>query len=125
MEPLFAAARRRYWSERPGGVSWGLRIQRAACGRGFRASAPRPRTGGQGPRLRRLEKVFMPGTTAFPDEELIVEDLGGGGGGPPLPPGGGDDGGDKRGPTPGGRPSPNRYYTGIALGIVSILMFFM
>ncbi len=68
----------------------------------------------------------MPGTTAFPDEELIVEDIGGGSGGPKPPPGGGDDDGDKRRrPEPGGRPSPNRYYTGIALGIVSILMFFM
>jgi len=70
----------------------------------------------------------MPGTTAFPDEELIVEDIGGGGGGPKPPPGGGDDGGDgdkRRQPEPGGRPSPNRYYTGITLGIVSILMFFM
>jgi len=70
----------------------------------------------------------MPGTTAFPDEELIVEDIGGGSGGPKPPPGGGDDGGDgdkRRRPEPGGRPSPNRYYTGIALGIVSILMFFM
>ena len=71
----------------------------------------------------------MPGTTAFPDEELIVEDIGGsGGGGPKPPPGGGDDGGDgdkRRRPEPGGRPSPNRYYTGITLGLVSILMFFM
>jgi cytochrome c oxidase subunit 3 len=68
----------------------------------------------------------MPGTTAFPDEEIIVEDIGGGGGGPTLPPGGGGDGDDeRRRPAPGGRPSPNRYYTGIALGIVSILMFFM
>jgi cytochrome c oxidase subunit 3 len=70
----------------------------------------------------------MPGTTAFPDEEIIVEDIRGGGNGPPSPPGGGDDGdGDdnnRRRPGPG-RPSPNRYYTGITLGIVSILMFFM
>ena len=68
----------------------------------------------------------MPGTTAFPDIELVVEDAGGGGGGPTPPPGGGGDGddGNKR-RRPGGPPSPNRYYTGIALGIVSILMFFM
>lgn len=68
----------------------------------------------------------MPGTTAFPDIELVVEDVGGGGGGPTPPPGGGGDGddGNKR-RRPGGPPSPNRYYTGIALGIVSILMFFM
>jgi len=68
----------------------------------------------------------MPGTTAVPDIELVVEDLGGGGGGPTPPPAGGGDGddGNKRRRT-GGPPSPNRYYTGIALGIVSILMFFM
>jgi cytochrome c oxidase subunit 3 len=68
----------------------------------------------------------MPGTTAFPDIELVVEDIGGGGGGPTPPAGGGGDGddGNKR-RRRGGPPSPNRYYTGIALGIVSILMFFM
>jgi cytochrome c oxidase subunit 3 len=73
----------------------------------------------------------MPGTTATPDIEIIVEDIGGGGSGPAPPSGGGDDGDDggedrnRRGPKPEGRPSPNRYYTGIAVGIVSILMFFM
>src|SRR5258708_17841184 len=66
----------------------------------------------------------MPGTTAVPDIELIIED-GGGGGGPTPPPGGGDDGGDGKRRRPGGRPSPNRYYTGITLGIVSILRVFM
>jgi cytochrome c oxidase subunit 3 len=68
----------------------------------------------------------MPGTTAFPDIERVVEDIGGGGGGPTPPRGRGGDGddGNKR-RRPGGAPSPNRYYTGIALGIVSILMFFM
>ena len=68
----------------------------------------------------------MPGTTAAPDIELAADDIGRGGGGPTPPPGGGDDGGDdkRRGPAPG-TPSPNRYYTGIAVGIVSILMFFM
>ena len=68
----------------------------------------------------------MPGTTAVPDIELVVEDIGGGGGGPTPPAGGGGDGDDgKKRRRPGGAPSPNRYYTGIALGIVSILMFFM
>jgi len=69
----------------------------------------------------------MPGTTAFPDEELIADDIGGGGGGAPPPPGGDDDGGhdDKRQRPSSGGPSPNRYFTGITLGIVSILMFFM
>jgi cytochrome c oxidase subunit 3 len=66
----------------------------------------------------------MPGATAVPEIELIIEDVGGGGGGPTPPPGGGDDGDDGKRRRPGA-PSPNRYYTGITLGIVSILMFFM
>jgi cytochrome c oxidase subunit III len=70
----------------------------------------------------------MPGTTAFPDEEIIIEDIGGGGGGPPPPPGGGDDGdgsGDDRNRRRKWTPSPKRYSTAITIGIVSILMFFM
>jgi len=70
----------------------------------------------------------MPGTTAFPDEEIIIEDIGGGGGGPPPPPGGGDDGdggGDDRNRRRKWTPSPKRYSTAISIGIVSILMFFM
>jgi cytochrome c oxidase subunit III len=70
----------------------------------------------------------MPGTTAVPDEEIIIEDIGGGGGGPPPPPGGGDDGdggGDDRNRRRQWRPSPKRYSTAITIGIVSILMFFM
>jgi cytochrome c oxidase subunit 3 len=68
----------------------------------------------------------MPGTTAGPDIETVIEKLNGGGGGgadkPPAGGNGGDDDGkrDRKGP-----PSPARYYTGIAIGIVSILMFFM
>jgi cytochrome c oxidase subunit 3 len=67
----------------------------------------------------------MPGTTLDHDIELIIEDVGGGGGGhkPPSPGGGGDDGGGKRRRPL--RPSPRRYYTGITLAILSILMFFM
>jgi cytochrome c oxidase subunit 3 len=65
----------------------------------------------------------MPGTTTTPEIELHIENGGGGGRGRP-PAGGGDDGDD------GKRrrklsPSPRRYSTGIAIGIVSILMFFM
>src|SRR6266699_5476929 len=70
----------------------------------------------------------MPGTTATPDIELIVEDIGGGGSGPPPPPGGGDDGDDgseERHRRNKPSPSPKRYSTAIAIGIVSILMFFM
>ena len=70
----------------------------------------------------------MPGTTATPDIEIIVEDIGGGGGGPLPPPGGGDDG--DGGDDDGNRrrdwsASPRRYSTAIALGLVAILMFFM
>jgi cytochrome c oxidase subunit 3 len=68
----------------------------------------------------------MPSVTPRKDIELIIEKSGGGGGGS-QPPAGGDGGGDGDGKS--GRntrqPSPNRYYTGIAIGIVSILMFFM
>ncbi len=68
----------------------------------------------------------MPGTTAVPDIELIVEDVGGGGRGPTAPAGGGDDGGgDDRNRRREWSPAPRRYSTAIALGIVSILMFFM
>lgn len=66
----------------------------------------------------------MPGTAAGYDIELIIDKISddGGKGTPPRgPDGGGDDGKkpQKR------RPSPVRYYTGMALGIVSVLMFFM
>jgi cytochrome c oxidase subunit 3 len=68
----------------------------------------------------------MPGTTAFPDEELITDDIGGGGGGPTPPPGGGDGGdGDDRDRRRKSSPTPRRYSTAITLGIVSILIFFM
>jgi cytochrome c oxidase subunit III len=67
----------------------------------------------------------MPGTSAPPDIEIIVEDIGGNGGGTPpwRGDGGGDDGGRDR--RPDDRPSPKRYFTAITLGLVSILMFFM
>jgi cytochrome c oxidase subunit III len=69
----------------------------------------------------------MPGTALDHDVELIIEDIPGGGGGskPPVPGGGGDDGsssGKNRQPV---RPSPRRYFTGITVAILSILMFFM
>src|SRR5207249_11012533 len=70
----------------------------------------------------------MPGTTAVPDIEIVVEDIGGGGGDPTPPPGGGDDGdggGDDRNRRRKWSPSPKRYSTAITIGIVSILMFFM
>jgi cytochrome c oxidase subunit 3 len=71
----------------------------------------------------------MPGATTPKDIELIIETLDTGGGGN-LPPAGGRGGGgdgDSPGNTGRGRrqPSPNRYYTGITVGIISILMFFM
>jgi cytochrome c oxidase subunit 3 len=61
----------------------------------------------------------MPGTPVLDEIRIIIEDIGKGGGN--EPPSGGD--GDKR--RRPGPPSPRRYYTGIALGIVSIFMFFM
>lgn len=68
----------------------------------------------------------MPGTTATPDIELIIEDSRGGGG-RGRPPDGGDGGGDgdhgERWRK--GRPSPKRFSTAIAIGMISILMFFM
>jgi cytochrome c oxidase subunit 3 len=73
----------------------------------------------------------MAGTSTTEDIELIIEDIGGGGGGKPPAGGGGEgDGGDDRGndrgkPRRSSPPSPRRYYTGITIGIVSILMFFM
>lgn len=67
----------------------------------------------------------MPAIPTTHEIELIIEKKPGNGGGGKLPPvehnGGGDDG--KR--RPNRKPSPARYYTGIAIGIVSILMFFM
>jgi cytochrome c oxidase subunit 3 len=67
----------------------------------------------------------MPGSTATPEIELIIEKKTSDGGGGNLPPSGRNGGGDD-----GKRPrrensSPKRYYPGMALGIVSILMFFM
>jgi cytochrome c oxidase subunit 3 len=67
----------------------------------------------------------MPGTTSTPEIELIIERKNGGGGGK-LPPGGGTGGGGDDGKKRPNRPnSPGRYYTGIAIGIISVLMFFM
>lgn len=67
----------------------------------------------------------MPGTSTTEDIELVMENRGGGGGGD-LPPAGGNDGGGDDGKKRPNRPiSPGRYYTGIAIGIVSVLMFFM
>ena len=65
----------------------------------------------------------MPGTTATPDIELIIENIGGGGGTPPAGGDGGDDG--DHGRRRKWSPSPRRYSTGIAIALVSILMFFM
>jgi cytochrome c oxidase subunit 3 len=67
----------------------------------------------------------MPGTSSTHEIELILEKKDGGGGGD-LPPKGGDgDGGGDGKERPNHPPSPNRYYTGVAIGIVSVLMFFM
>ncbi len=66
----------------------------------------------------------MPGAIETKDTELITENVGGGPGAPPANGGRGGGGGDSK-PGRNGKPSPNRYYTAIAIAIVSILMFFM
>jgi cytochrome c oxidase subunit III len=68
----------------------------------------------------------MPGTTTGQDIEVIIEKGNGGGGGGNTPPARGDGGGDddgKRGPK--GQPSSSKYYAGMAIAIIAILMFFM
>ena len=69
----------------------------------------------------------MPSATSTKEIELIVEHTGRGGGGASLPPAGGNGGGNGGGgkKPEKGQPSSKRYFTGIAVGIVSILMFFM
>jgi cytochrome c oxidase subunit 3 len=66
----------------------------------------------------------MPGSTTVNDIELIIENVGGGGGGN-LPPASGGGGGNDPKRRPNGRPSMNRYLVGMALAIVSVLVFFM
>jgi cytochrome c oxidase subunit III len=66
----------------------------------------------------------MPGSTTVNDIELIIENVGGGGGGN-LPPASGGGGGNDPKRRPDGKPSMNRYLAGMALAIVSMLVFFM
>ena len=66
----------------------------------------------------------MPGTTIAHEIELAIEKKNGVGGGN-LPPAGGNGDGDSGKHQPRRHPSANRYYTGIAIGIISVLMFFM
>jgi cytochrome c oxidase subunit 3 len=65
----------------------------------------------------------MPGAPVLDDIKIIIEDIDKGGGN--KPPAGGDGGGDDNNRRRPGPPSARRYHTGIALGIVSTLMFFM
>ena len=69
----------------------------------------------------------MPSATSTKEIELIVERTGGGGSGGSLPPAGGNGGGDSGGgKKPGkGQPASKRYFTGMVVGIISMLMFFM
>ena len=75
----------------------------------------------------------MPGTIPTDDIELIIENVGGSGGGkPPVRRDGDGDGaggGGGRGGNDGKHPdppaSPNRYVTGMSVGIIAILIFFM
>ena len=66
----------------------------------------------------------MPGTTSTHEIELILEKKNGGGGGN-LPPAGRNGGGGDGKKRPNRQASPARYYTGVAIGIISVLMFFM
>src|SRR3974390_900117 len=66
----------------------------------------------------------MPGPTTTQElEARVVERKDGGGGG--SPPVGGNGGGDDEKNRGRRKPSPKRYYTGVAVGIVAVLMFFM
>jgi cytochrome c oxidase subunit III len=56
-------------------------------------------------------------------EAPVVEKKNGAGG--DAPPAGGDGGGHGDKNRPQGQPSPKRYYTGVAIGIVAVWMFFM
>jgi cytochrome c oxidase subunit 3 len=65
----------------------------------------------------------VPATPDTQEIQLIIEDVGGGRdrGKPPA----GRDGGDERKPGPSGRASPDRFYTAIIVGILSVLMLFL
>jgi cytochrome c oxidase subunit 3 len=65
----------------------------------------------------------MAGPTTTQELELPVERKNGGGGN--LPPVGGNGGGDDDKNRRKRQSSANRYYTGMAIGIVAVLMFFM
>ena len=70
------------------------------------------------------ESGAMPGTTTEQDIELILEKVANDRGGI-MPPSNGRGGGEGGKKPPQRWPAPKRYYTGIAFGIVSVLMFFM
>lgn len=67
----------------------------------------------------------MSASTTTPELEPPTLDNKNGGGGGDLPPNGGNGGGDGNKNRRNGQPSPKRYYTGMAIGIVAVLMFFM
>src|SRR5208282_4988636 len=65
----------------------------------------------------------MPGRTGQ-DTEVVIE-KGNGGGGGNTPPAGGNGGGQDGNGGRKGQPSASKYYIGVAIAIVAILMFFM
>ena len=67
----------------------------------------------------------MPGPTSIQELEPAIVARKDGGGGGDLPPTGGNGGGGDDKNRGRRKPSPNRYYTGVAIGIVAVLMFFM
>lgn len=69
----------------------------------------------------------MPATKVVEEIEIIIEDIGGGGGNPPPvrnDGGGGSDGDAHRNRRPA-TSAPDRHYTAVILGMISITMFFM
>lgn len=67
----------------------------------------------------------MAGPTTTQEIEPPVVDQNRDGGGGNLPPAGGSGGGDDDKNRRKPQPSPQRYYSGVAIGIVAVLMFFM
>src|SRR5437762_2556365 len=97
MEHGITAAPARFWRTWASGLSRSLRV---CCARGsarLYSPARCPGSRGQGKLEKRREAdrgSSMPGATATPDVEVIVEDARGGGGGGGRPPDGGDGGDD-------------------------------
>src|SRR5256884_2597587 len=130
MEHGITAAPARFWRTWASGLSRSLRV---CCARGsarLYSPARCPGSRGQGKLEKRREAdrgSSMPGATATPDVEVIVEDARGGGGGGGRPPdgGGGGGGGDYGQGWPGGATLPAGFLTGIRISLVLIPKVFI